>query len=91
MVAALPAAIATVPRRALITPLLATDGATKAARPFSATLMLPSLTIRASGFPGWSKISLPWRKCSSLMFAVVVIREPTSTLVEPLKTTPLEL
>ncbi len=71
---------ATLPRRALITPLLATPGATSATRPPSATLIVPSLTTVAFGLvEGWLKLYLPARKSSLRILVVLAISPPTST------------
>ncbi len=59
--AAAPARI-TWPSLALITPELATEGATSAASPACLTVMVPLLTIRAFGLAAWSKAILPAMK-----------------------------
>ncbi len=82
----------TLPSLAWMTPLLATDGATSAARPPSATVSVPSLTIWAPGFGAWSMTILPpamnFRVFSGLMPEAVTTRPAAFTCEPRLKATP---
>ena len=50
------------PSRALITPELATEGATSAASPACFTVIVPRLSIRAFGLAAWSNTMRPAMK-----------------------------
>ena len=62
MVCAAAPASTTWPMRAVMTPELATDGATNAASPASFTVMAPWFSIRASGRAAWSNTMRPAMK-----------------------------
>ncbi len=79
IVNAVPLASATVPRRAVIVPRFATDGAISAARPPSRTVIWPSLAIAASGRPADEKRSRPAMRSSLRRFAVLATSPATST------------
>ena len=74
-----PAASATLPRRAVITPLLDTLRPTSAAKPPSPTVMRPWFSTRAPARPGSLKSSLPAMKLALPMLAVDAVSAPTST------------
>ena len=57
----------TVPSFAVMTPELATWGATKAASPACLMVIVPALSMRAVALPGWSNTSLPAMKFLLLM------------------------
>src|SRR5215813_5195371 len=56
-------------------PVLRTPGATRAAKPELVAVMVPWLTIEASGRPGMLKLYLPAMKSEFLM-SLVVARKP---------------
>src|ERR1700726_3177253 len=72
-------------------PELATEGATSAASPFCATVIVPAFSIRAFGFPGWSNRIWPAMKFAFEMFDGVAIRLLTLTCEPFENTTPLGL
>ncbi len=77
------------PRRAVIRPLFAAPGATRAARPRSATVMLPWFSTRAPGRSPPPRNSIrPAMKSSLAIRAVVATSEPTLTCAVPVNTTP---
>ena len=86
-----PAASATRPRWAWITPLLATCGPSKATRPPSATVIRPSLRTLAPGLPRPLKLKRPAMKSVSDSEAVLATRPPTSTCAVRPKRMPLGL
>ena len=71
----LPDASATVPSVAVMVPELRTPGATSAAKPPLVAVILPWLTIDASGRPGMLKLYRPAMKSAFLM-SLVVARKP---------------
>ena len=78
-VAALPETRPTVPRFAITTPLLSTDGAINAAK--SDARILPSFKIDASGLLGsWENLYRPSKKSCSDILSVLAIRLATLTL-----------
>ena len=78
----------TVPIRATIVPEFATAGATSAARPDCATLIVPALTIIAFGLPAVSNTSLPAMKFWFEISAVVTNTVCALTCAPWLNTTP---
>ena len=62
------------PSLAVITPELATCGATSAASPACLTVMVPALSIRALGLPGWSNTMRPAMKFWLVMPAAETTR-----------------
>ena len=91
-VAVSPEARCTRPRRAEITPLFSTFGATKPTRPPSLAVMVPSLMMEASGLPARSNTSLSlFMKLLLLMSAVVAINPLMSILLPLPNNTPLAL
>src|SRR5262245_37962298 len=60
---------------AVMVPVLRTPGATRAAKPELAAVMVPWLTMEASGRPGMLKLYLPAMKSEFLM-SLVVARKP---------------
>ena len=79
---------ATRPRRARMMPELDTPGATSAASPRSATVMVPWFSTRAPGRGAWSKTIRPAMKFSFVMPAAEAIRLATFTCAPCAKTTP---
>ena len=71
----LPDASATVPSVAVMVPELRTPGATSAAKPPLEAVIVPLLTIDASGRPGMLKLYRPAMKSAFLM-SLVVARKP---------------
>src|SRR5262249_55231815 len=71
----------TVPSVAVMVPSLRTPGATRAAKPALCAVMVPWLTIEASGRPGMLKLYLPAMKSEFLM-SLVVARKPDVLMVE---------
>ena len=69
----------TCPSVAEIVPEFATLGATKAARPALAMVIVPSLTTRAFGAAGWLKFMDPAMKSASWIPAAVTIRPDVLT------------
>ncbi len=79
---------ATRPRLARITPELDTPGPTSAARPRSATVMVPWFSTRAPRRGAPSNTIRPAMKFWLVMLAAEAISEPTSTCAPPAKTMP---
>src|SRR5258705_6104025 len=84
MVKLLPAASATEPSVAVMVPELRTPGATSAAKPPLEAVIVPLLTIDASGRPGTLKLYRPAMKSVFLM-SLVLARKPAvfTTLPRP--------
>ena len=78
----LPDASATVPSVAVMVPVLRTPGATSAAKPPLVAVIVPWLTIEASGRPGILKLKRPAMK-SSLRMSLVVARKPAVVITAP--------
>ena len=78
----------TVPIRALMTPWLATAGATSAASPLCLTVMVPLLTTIALGLPGTENLGLPAMKAALVVSAPDTTSELTSTWLPLSNTTP---
>ena len=81
----------TVPMRALMTPLLATAGATSAASPLCLTVMVPLLTTVALALPGMEKLVFPAMKFLLVVSAADTTSELTSTWLPLSNTTPERL
>ena len=81
----------TVPSRAVITPELATCGATKAASPAWPTVMLPAFVTAAPGLAGRSNTSLPAMKFCVLIPGALTISPLTSTCAPRENATPAAL
>jgi len=66
----------------MIVPELRTPGATSAAKPPLVAVMVPMLTIEASGRPGMLKLKRPAMK-PSLRMSLVVARNPAVLITAP--------
>ena len=76
------------PKRAVMVPELATDGATSAANPASLTVIVPALVIRAFGLPGWSNTIRPAMKFWLLIPGALTITLCAFTCAPAWNTTP---